>query len=342
MKLLLCDDSIIMRNILREVLEEQGLEIAGEAGNGKKALEMNRKLDLDAIIMDINMPTMNGLEATKAIMEEKPVPIVIFSNEVDSKLSFEALHYGAMEVMRKPDMDAFNDSHYVDEFIETLRSMAKRGLKAKGNKKERGAREMSRPVRSRPPAGARFEAMVIGASTGGPLAVKEILRKLPPHFPVGIALVQHIEDRFDTGYAKWLDDECEIDVRMAQEGDFFEPGVALVAPGNRHLICRNKRLYHDDGPKFENQKPSVNRLFESSAECYGDRLLGVLLTGMGSDGGRGCLRIREAGGYTVVQDKESSLIYGMPKAAVDSGGASVVLGLEEIGPYVIELVKNNG
>lgn len=341
MKVIITDDSIIMRNILREALEAEGIEVSGEAVNGKKAVELNRETDADAMIMDINMPIMNGLEATKIIMKEKPLPIVVFSNEVDPNMSFEALRYGAVEVIRKPDIDAFNNPNYMKEFIKKLRAVshthpgASGGTAAHTGLSEAGeAREIG--------VDQTFEAVVIGASTGGPIAVREVLKRLPGDFPVGIALVQHIEDRFDTGYASWLNDAGPLKVEIAAPRDVFVPGHVKVAPGNRHLICRERMLVHDDGPKVDNQKPSVNRLFETSAECYGNRLIGVLLTGMGTDGGRGCGRIKKSGGYTVVQNEATSLIYGMPKTAVELGGASVVLALDEIASYLVQLVGKNG
>ncbi len=335
MKLIITDDSIIMRSILREALESEGLEVIAEAGNGKKAIELHRELCADVIIMDINMPIMDGLEATKAITEEKPVPIVIFSNEVDPTHSFEALQYGAVEVIQKPDIDAFNNSEYMKNFVNTLKEVAKtHGKIKKGLHTGAGHSKPMSPDH-------KFDAMVIGASTGGPIAVREVLSGLPAEFPVGIALVQHIEERFATGYAKWLNEETQLYVEMARSSDQFTAGSVKIAPGNRHLVCKNGRLIHDDGPKVGNQKPSVNKLFESAAECFGPRIIGVLLTGMGTDGGQGCLKITQGGGHTIVQNQETSLIYGMPRAAVELGGASVTLALDEIAPYLIELVGSN-
>jgi two-component system, chemotaxis family, protein-glutamate methylesterase/glutaminase len=340
MRVLITDDSIIMRSIIKEVLSGEDFEIVGEAGNGKLALELNRRLDPDLIIMDINMPTMNGLEATKAIMEEKPVPIVIFSNEIDTSLSFQALQYGAMEVIRKPDIDAFNDPRFLQDFLDTLRAM---GRNSPPGTSGRAVQSRTLTAAASPMLERRgFDAVVMGASTGGPIAVREVLKALPGDFPLGIALVQHIEERFVTGYASWLDEETALKVEIAGERDRFEAGRVKVAPGNRHLICRDGALAHDDGPKVGNQKPSVDRLFETAADCHGRRLIGVLLTGMGSDGGAGCAKIVQSGGYTLVQNEESSLIYGMPKAAVHNGGASKVLDLEQIASSLVKLAGGHG
>lgn len=172
--------------------------------------------------------------------------------------------------------------------------------------------------------------VVIGASTGGPVAVKTVLSALPSDFPVGIAVVQHIEARFADGYARWLDGECPLSVRVATEGALPTGGTVIVAPGDEHLLIGNGRVVLDDGPKVGNHRPAVDRLFETAALSFGNRLVGVLLTGMGRDGAAGCVAIREHGGFTVVQDEATSFIYGMPKAAAERGGASVVKPIEEI------------
>jgi two-component system, chemotaxis family, protein-glutamate methylesterase/glutaminase len=341
MKVLIVDDSVLMRNILKEAFQEAGVEVLGEAGNGRAAIEMNARLSPDLIVMDFNMPVMNGLEATKAIAQDTPTPIIIFSNEVDAALSFEALQAGAAEVLRKPEIDRFNNPEYTATLLATFRAAihAKPGL-IRSRSGVSGARTLpagtKRHLNDESGTRRRFDAVVIGASTGGPVAVRQILSALPPDYPLGIAVVQHIEERFDAGYAAWLNDACGLTVRLARDPDRFTPGEVVVAPGNRHLVCADRALRLDDGPKLRNQKPSVDVLFETAARYCRDRVIAVLLTGMGSDGAEGCVRIKETGGVTVVQDEATSFIYGMPKAAVEKGGAVEVLPLGSIAPFLME------
>jgi two-component system chemotaxis response regulator CheB len=329
MKILIVDDSALIRSILKAIFSEtEGFTVAGEASNGAAGVEMAGRISPDLVLMDINMPVMNGLEATRAIMEKHPVPICIFSNEVDSDLTIKALGLGAVDVVRKPDIDKFNDKVFMEGFLAKLSTLTR----AKMIMPKAG------PFRGGAVKKAEYKAVVLGASTGGPVAVKEVLRSLPKTFPLGIALVQHIEDRFDKSYAAWLDTQTELSVRLARERDEFIPGTVLVAPGGRHLICREGKLCLEDGPKVANQRPAVDRLFETSGTWYGERLVGVLLTGMGADGAAGCVVIKSRGGHTVVQDEETSTIFGMPKAAIERGGASVVLPLQQIGEYLVKLV----
>lgn len=338
MKVLIVDDSILIRNIMKEILSHAGFTVVGEASNGGMVLDSIRKLGPDLVVMDINMPVMNGIDTTILVMKEQPTPIVIFSNEVDAKLSFMAIQAGAVDVLGKPDFDQFNDKAYVDKLSATLFAAAKAPIK---KNRSSGTNEIMQG-RSWQFNRKQYEAIVIGASTGGPVAVRDLLVKLPKNFPVGIAIVQHIEDRFDSGYAQWLNSECSLSVRLAKSSDDFTPGVVLIAPSGSHLICRGKHLVSSDSPPVCNQRPSVDRLFESAAEYYRDRVIAILLTGMGSDGAEGCIKVKAAGGLTIVQDEASSFIYGMPKAAFERGGAVEVLGLHQIPDTLMKAVAFHG
>ena len=343
MKVLVVDDSILMRNILKELFRDAGVTVLGEGSDGRAAVELNRSLRPDLIVMDINMPNMGGLEATTAIMGECPTAIVIFSNEIDAKISFQAIQAGAVEVVAKPDIDQFNDAAYTLRLLKTLSAAA--GIFGEGRPRAACAPGESLPDKARSLRFAgprRIEAVVIGASTGGPVAVRDLLRGLPADFPAGIALVQHIEERFDKGYAEWLDGECGLRVRLARASDSFTPGEVIVAPSGHHLVCAERRLILADTPPVGNQKPSVDRLFETAALCFKDRLAAVLLTGMGADGAEGCVKVKASGGLTLVQDEASSFIYGMPKAAVERGGAVRVLGLPQIPAALLEAVGYHG
>jgi chemotaxis response regulator CheB len=188
-------------------------------------------------------------------------------------------------------------------------------------------------------SGATLSLVVIGASTGGPAAVRRVLEKLPASFPCPIALVQHIDTGYENGFAEWLNGTTALSVRLAKDGDAPRPGEVIVAPTEKHLVCRSRHFFLDDGPKVFSQKPAVDRLFTTAAEEFGREVVGVLLTGIGTDGGLGCQQIRLRGGLTLVQDEASSTVWGMPKAAFQLGAASRVLPLDEIGPQLIELAQ---
>lgn len=333
MRIVLADDSALARGIIKQALEDSGFQVIGQASNGLKAVELNRELSPDLIIMDINMPLMDGLSATREIMKEQPVPILVFSSEVDAKASFEIISCGALDIMRKPRISDYNDPAFLDVFIHKIRTLA-------------GSLPQFRKALRRPDSGmmlpetrTRFGLVVMGASTGGPMAVKQILDALPADFSVPLILVQHLEKGFDQSYADWLQESCKLKVRLATNPDQVLAGTVLVAPVGIHLRFEGNELSHFDGPAVLNQKPAVDVLFKSAALSYGKRLLGVLLTGMGSDGAEGCVTIRENGGHTLVQDAASSAIYGMPKVAAELGGAAEILGLDGMAPRLIQLAR---
>ena len=333
-KILIVDDSALIRSILKQVLNDtEELEIIGEASNGLNGSDMNRQLEPDLVIMDINMPVMDGLEATKKIMSERAVPIIIFSSAADSQTGFNAVSAGAVDIIEKPDIDVISSRAFISDLVAKIKAAtAADSVSAgiiKSEKKQTVPKFKSADIR----------AVVIGASTGGPLAVKEVLTGLPAAFPVGIALVQHLEENFDQGYADWLNELSELKVRLAEENDCLTPGEVIIAPVNSHLTVRQNKVYLEDTPPVLNQKPAVDVLFSTAADNYGSSLLGILLTGMGRDGADGCLRIRQKGGYTLVQDEATSAIFGMPKAAIEAGAASEIIPLPKISGRMLELVK---
>ncbi len=181
--------------------------------------------------------------------------------------------------------------------------------------------------------------IVMGASTGGPVTSSFILSHLPKNYPYGIALVQHLEHGFDRSFAQWLGSETKLSIRLAGEGDFPGPGEVCVAPSGSHLAVQGGKLILEDGPPILNQKPSVNRLFSTAAECFHRHLAGVLLTGMGTDGADGCLDIIKHGGLTLVQDESTSTVFGMPRAAIERGGAGVVLSDAAIAAHLLKLAE---
>jgi two-component system, chemotaxis family, protein-glutamate methylesterase/glutaminase len=333
MKILLVDDSALMRGILREVLgQEADITIAGEAANGKKAIELTREFKPDLVIMDVNMPVMDGIEATKQIMKLVPTPVLVFTAAAEAERGFEAIESGAIEILRKPPIDQLNEPAFYRMFMETIRTLAgqrPRGLSSKEDTRG-GAGEGTR---------REFSLVVIGASTGGPVVVRQLLGSVPAEFPLPIAVAQHLEEGFDGGYADWLNEGSRIAVRLARGSGVLEPGTAVVAPADYHLRCTRGGYSLDQGEKLLNQRPSVNILFSSAAEIHGPKTLGILLTGMGRDGAEGCVAIKANGGMTLCQDEKSSAIFGMPKAAIELKGASRVLSIDEIANYLRNLSR---
>lgn len=363
MRVFIADDSILIRNIVKELLAtDPGILVVGEATNGADAAKRVLDLEPDIVIMDVDMPIMNGLDATRLIAASSTIPVLIFTHNTEPELPFRALQLGAVDFLLKPDFSDVNKPEYVSAFIDRLKALSRRNHGTKGfvgkpaalkntafapppglrgsatptslseSEKKYSESPAAQPVN--PPGLPRASIIVIGASTGGPQAVSRLLSSLRKPFPLPIVLVQHIETGFDKGYAEWLSSETGQRVVLASDGEEPKPGTVYVAPTDRHLKFANARFVLDDGPKVLNQKPSVDTMFASAARQYGERTLGVLLTGMGTDGADGCAAIRAAGGYTVVQDEASSLIYGMPRAAINRGAASQVLALDAIGPFV--------
>jgi two-component system, chemotaxis family, protein-glutamate methylesterase/glutaminase len=328
MNVLIVDDSALVRSILKTSLGSQPeFTIAGEASNGKAAIESALALKPDLILMDINMPVMDGIEATRKIIQAGKIPIVIFSTEVDAENSFKALQAGALDIIKKPDIGEFNDPHFFSQFKQRLLDLNNKAPSGKYTVKTESYEKSGHP-----------DLIVMGASTGGPKAVQEILSHIPADFPACIALVQHLEAGFDTGYVAWLNESSALQVKIAAAQQALTPGTVYVAPAHYHLALSGSKLVTDDGPKILNQKPSVDVLFLSAARIKKEALVGVLLTGMGMDGAAGCQAVKNAGGYTIVQDEHSSAIFGMPKAAIEMGGASIILSLQEIAPYLIKIV----
>lgn len=327
MKILVVDDSALVRSVLKNVLSsDPTVEMVLEASNGADGVELNERMNPDVVIMDIDMPVMNGLEATKAIMTSRPVPILVMSGHLDSMRAYTAIENGAVEAIPKPDLDQFNNSEFYSKFMGRINGALKARITP---------RNISVGILEKENNKKDFRMLVMGASTGGPGAVRRILQNIKSEISVPIVLVQHMETGFDTGYVNWLDQECEhLTVEMARHNMVPVPGHVIVAPADRHLKFEGNVLALDDGPEVLNQKPSVDILFNSAAKLYGSKVLGVLLTGMGSDGADGCVELRKYGGYTLVQNEESCVIFGMPRAAIEKNGADLVLSLEDIAKQI--------
>ena len=344
-KVLIVDDSGFTQEVLKTILEkDSAIQIIGMAEDGKKAIELTQKLKPDVVVMDINMPVMNGFEATEHIMAYCPTPILILSSVIDKEgifTTFNALAAGAVDVMEKPSMLPSNSwSGIGDVLIRKLKliSKAKVVTHVKGRVKEFSPHV--KPVsliKSNTP-----EIIGIGASTGGPSVVMQILKSIPANYDSGILVVQHMASGFIKGFSDWLGAACKVKVRLAKNGEKIEPGQVLVAPDGCHtVVCSNKTIGLVLGEKVQGVKPSVDILFNSIAEVYGNSAVGVLLTGMGADGAEGLKHIKDNGGMTIAQSEDSCAVFGMPKVAIEKGAASKVLSVEDIIRTLKGVVNNN-
>jgi two-component system, chemotaxis family, protein-glutamate methylesterase/glutaminase len=345
-RVLVVEDSLAVRKYLLEVLAaDPEIELAGEAEDGERAIEICQKTRPDVITMDMMLPVMTGLAATEYIMAHCPTPILVVSastNRGELFRTYEALAAGAVDVLEKPT-GLEPEGAWERRFIGTVKLVSRIAVithpRARLAERRRAPLEppLPSPGRSRP--GRACELVAIGASTGGPGAIVEILRGLPTSFQLPILLVLHINEPFGTAFADWLDGQTGRRVAHPQDGEPIAAAVGrvLMAPVGRHLIVRDGRLRLTLDPERHSCRPSVDVLFESVAREYGASAAACLLTGMGRDGALGLLKVRQAGGMTVAQDEATSVIYGMPREAVSLGAAAAVLRLDEIAPWLASL-----
>jgi two-component system, chemotaxis family, protein-glutamate methylesterase/glutaminase len=325
-RLLVVDDSPSIRAVIRAMVEgDAGIRIVGEAGTGGEAVEMARALRPGVILMDVQMPEMDGIEATVRIMASAAVPIIAFSAFTwggEAKASIEMLAAGALDVMAKPDLGG---AGAVSDCSRVLRKKIRSASRVAVVRHLRRAVPMARGrgEPAGPSDGARFEVLGIGASTGGPTALRELFSGLPADFPLSILVVQHITTGFTDGFVTWLRQHTPLDVRVANEGDRAVPGSILIAPEGRQLEALPGGAVRTTSRKPRGlHLPSVDTLLSSLASAYGRKCIGVLLTGMGADGAEGLLDIRRAGGFTLAQDEETCVVFGMPREAVRRGAVN--------------------
>jgi two-component system, chemotaxis family, protein-glutamate methylesterase/glutaminase len=337
-RVLVVDDSLTARKHLVEVLHaDPELEVAGEAEDGKQAIELCRTLRPDVITLDMMMPVMSGVAVTEYVMAHCPTPILVVSsstNRGELYKTYDALAAGAVDVLEKPTgIDA--DGHWERGLVSTVKIVSRiRVITHIRGKLGSSERAPAHPASSEPTDGvARKSIIAIGGSTGGPAAIVEILRELPAGFPIPILLVIHIADLFSTAFAEWLDGQSAMHVRYARDGESLpalgESGVIMAPPGF-HLVvqCGMVRLTCDR--ERNSCRPSVDVLFESLAKEMGRKTAACLLTGMGRDGAAGLLALRLAGALTIAQDEASSVIFGMPREAIEIGAVDRVLALDQI------------
>jgi two-component system, chemotaxis family, protein-glutamate methylesterase/glutaminase len=337
-RVLVVEDSATVRERLVETLAaDPSIELAGKAENGKEAVELCRSLRPDVITMDMMMPIMSGLAATEYIMAHQPTPILIVSASINRGELFkiyDALSAGAVDVLEKPTGEEV-DGAWERRLLSAVKLVAK--IKVITHPRARlASRKLASDICAPLPVQRRsssLDVVAIGASTGGPGAVVEVLRNLPPSFQTPVLVVVHMNAPFHSAFTDWLDAQIERRVVGPEDGATVASarGRVVVAPGGRHLVVRGGRMFVTLDQERHSCRPSVDVLFESIAADYGAGSAACLLTGMGKDGAAGLLRIRQAGGTTIAQDEASSVVYGMPREAALLGAAAYVLPLREIG-----------
>jgi two-component system, chemotaxis family, protein-glutamate methylesterase/glutaminase len=341
-RVLIIDDSAIVRKILTETLSgEPGLQVVGTAPDPYVARDKVLDLEPDVITLDIEMPRMDGLTFLRKLMRYHPLPVVVVSSlaQHSCRAAMEALELGAVEVLAKP-----GGPYSVGELRETLGAKIRA---AAASKLLRPAPSSAAPdLRKERPQVPRFSPssfapdriIAIGASTGGTEAIASLLRVFPQDSP-GVVVVQHIPPDFSRAFANRMNDVCAITVKEAEDGDVLSPGLALIAPGDLHMVLRKTAGKYTvsvkPGPRVCYQRPSVDVLFSSVAEVAGPLTAAALLTGMGSDGAQGLLKLRQTGAHTIAQDEATCVVFGMPREAVERGAAAKVLPLDRIAPALL-------
>ncbi|GAB6040241.1 protein-glutamate methylesterase/protein-glutamine glutaminase [Endothiovibrio diazotrophicus] len=359
-RVLVVDDSGFFRRRLSEILNaDPRLEVIGAAVDGKDALEKTQQLRPDVITMDIEMPVMDGITAVRKIMATRPTPILMFSSLTfeGAQATLDALDAGALDFLPKRFEDIARDR---EEGKQTLRdrvvAIARRPLSSvrPAAVPRRPVAPLSRPVpavttptvASHPPLAARrrgsYQLVAIGTSTGGPVALQEVLTKLPGSFPLPLLLIQHMPASFTAAFAQRLNQLCAIEVREAADGDELRPALALLAPGGRQMVVERVAGRHlvriTDSEPDQHYRPCVDITFRSAAKLFPGRVLSVILTGMGADGREGARELKAGGSTVWAQDEATSVVYGMPMAVKEAGLTDRVLPLQEVGPNLAESV----
>lgn len=351
-KVLVVDDSAVVRQTLSEILNaDPHLEVVGTAADPYVAAQRLRQVVPDVITLDVEMPRMDGLTFLRKLMSQHPIPVVMCSSltEDGCETTLRALEYGAVDIIQKPRMGA---KQFLEESAITICDAVKAAAKArvvplKGRPavqpKITADAVLARPT-GKALARTTERVVLVGASTGGTEALRTLLESMPKDAP-GIVIVQHMPEHFTAAFAKRLDGLCAIEVKEAADGDRVLTGRALIAPGNRHtLLKRSGAFYYvevKDGPLVCRHRPSVDVLFRSGAKYAGANAIGVIMTGMGDDGAKGMLEMKEAGAATLAQDEASCVVFGMPKEAIALGAVDKVVPLGALAPHILRLARED-
>lgn len=343
-RVFIVDDSAVVRQVLTQLLDsDPQIKVIGSAPDPLFALQKMQRDWPDVIVLDVEMPRMDGITFLRKLMREHPTPVVICSTltEKGADTTLQALSAGAVDIITKPKLGLkdFLESSQA-QMLQVIKAAARARLSAVSIREAPPEAE-PKPARMPSSLGQTTEQVVaLGTSTGGTHALEAILTRLASNCP-GIVVVQHMPEKFTAAFAQRLNRLCQCEVREAQDGDRLLPGLVLIAPGGKHMQLRRSgaqyRVGVADGPPVNRHKPSVDVLFRSVAKVAGRNALGVIMTGMGDDGARGLLAMREAGAHTIAQDRDTSVVFGMPKEAIEMGAAAEILPLLTIADAIVKV-----
>ncbi len=347
-KILIVDDSLTETMLLKSIFEnEKDFEVVGIAKNGKDCLKKLKTLKPDIITMDILMPEMDGLETTRQIMSQFPIPIVIISSTISKESvsqTFDALDAGALAVLEKPEQNKeFEKSR--TRIIDIVRSMSEIHVIKRRFFTKRKETKPILPLSLHHHVQPYYEIIAIAASVGGPQALKKILTALPRDFPLPIVIVQHMMHGFINGFTTWLNNTTHLVIKSAENHEILKGGTVYFAPDHHHMEVKhdqyNLRIKLQSGPPISGFRPSATVLFQSIAKECGENAIGIILTGMGNDGAEGLLEMKKAKGLTLIQDPESTVVFGMAGVAQSMGAVDKVIELDKIADYLLKKIYAN-
>jgi len=346
-RVLVADDSALMRQTLKRIIAESSdFDLVGLARDGEDAVLKARELRPDVVSMDINMPKMDGITALQTILHEKICPVVMVSSltQQGTTTTFECLELGAFDFVGKPDGTVSSHMGAVaDELMGKLKAAATRGLVSRQDRDRERRQPQKPPVRPEFENVSRKRAIALGISTGGPATLHDMLPLIPSELPASMFLVQHMPPAFIAAFAKRLDQSCALSVVEARAGMTVEQGICYVAPGGMHL-CLHRKLTGEVVIRTPSVPPtlfipSVGVMMESVLKIYGADTIGVLMTGIGDDGADQMVAIKQAGGYTIAESEQTAVVYGMPREAIERGGACVVAPSHEVAGEIVKAVR---
>jgi len=343
-KVLIVDDSAYSRQTIKKMLEtEPGVEVIGIASDGIEAMAKTLRLKPDLITLDFEMPAMDGFSFLRWLMKENPIPVIMVSSYSDTKTVFKALELGAVDFIAKPTKKASIELQSIEkDLILKVKGIKNLRMDKLSRNLSMLSAEVEAPVKAEAAVGA-IEVVAIGSSTGGPAALQIILTRLPHNFSASVIVSQHMPRGFTGPLAERLDQLSEMKIREAEDGDIVERGRVLICPGGYHMMLKKKGrdcyVQLKEAVQEDKYVPSVDVMMASAAEYYGNKALGVILTGMGNDGKKGMLEIKSKGGYTIAESEETAVVFGMPAEAISAGAAEKVLPLPQIPVELISIVN---
>lgn len=340
-KVFIVDDSAVVRQVLTQILSSDAqITVIGSAPDPIFALQKMQSNWPDVIVLDVEMPRMDGITFLRKLMRERPTPVVICSTltEKGADTTLQALASGAVDIITKPKVGLKDFLESTSQhMLQVVKAAARAKLSAVAKPKQQPQVE-PKPAAIQPLSQTTDQVVALGTSTGGTHALEAVLTRMPANCP-GIVVVQHMPEKFTAAFAQRLDRLCRCEVREAVDGDRVIPGLVLIAPGGLHMQLRRSgaqyRVAVVDGPAINRHKPSVDVLFRSVANAAGRNALGIIMTGMGDDGANGLLAMRQAGAHTIAQDRDSSVVFGMPREAIERGAAVDILPLSSIANAIV-------